>query len=115
MAFPAFGIRSQGGGASFNFTQTIDAHCDYLVWVLETMKNNGQEVVDVQKEAEDAYAQHCREMDIASAPLRDCISYYNGHGEAEPGSLAYYGGGRWHQIRVAAQENLAPYVFGRTP
>ena len=58
------------------------------------------------------WAQHCAEADIATAPLRDCLSYYNGHGEAEPGSLAYYGGGRWHKWRLEAQETLEPYVFG---
>ena len=50
-------------------------------------------------------------MDIATAPLRDCITYYNGEGTAEPGSLAYYGGNRWHKYRVEAQTTLAPYVF----
>ena len=55
------------------------------------------------------------QADIATAPLRDCISYYNGHGEAEPGSLAYYGGGRWHKFRIQAQETLDPYVFGHAP
>ena len=35
------------------------------------------------------------QADIATAPLRDCLSYYNGHGEAKPGSLAYYGGAQW--------------------
>ena len=45
-----------------------------------------------------------------SAPLRDCISYYNGHGEASPGSLAYYGGGGWHKWRRRAQESMEPYV-----
>ena len=40
--------------------------------------------------------QHCRDADIATAPLRDCLSYYNGHGEAAPGSLAYYGGSGWN-------------------
>ena len=59
-----------------------------------------------------AYAEHCRQADIATAPLRDCLSYYNGHGEAEPGSLAYYGGGDWHKWRMQAQETLEPYVFG---
>ena len=49
--------------------------------------------------------------DIASAPLRDCISYYNGHGEGEPGSLSYYGGGQWHKFRIKAQKTLDPYVF----
>ena len=68
-----------------------------------------------RQEAEDAYAEHCREADIATAPLRDCLSYYNGHGEAEPGSLAYYGGGRWHNWRIEAQATLEPYVFDRVP
>ncbi len=48
-----------------------------------------------------AYAEHCRTSDIATAPLRDCLSYYNGHGNAAPGSLAYYGGGQWHKWRAA--------------
>jgi hypothetical protein len=51
-------------------------------------------------------------MDLLSAPLRDCISYYNGDGRARPGSLAYYGGGeRWHNRRVAAQQAMTAYVF----
>ena len=68
-----------------------------------------------RQEPEDEYAEHCREADIATAPLRDCLSYYNGHGDAEPGSLAYYGGGRWHKYRIEAQETLEPYVFGHRP
>jgi hypothetical protein len=51
--------------------------------------------------------------DIATAPLRDCLSYYNGHGDAEPGSLAYYGGGYWHKWRERAQRTLEPFEFGR--
>ena len=37
----------------------------------------------------------------------------NRYGQAQPGSLAYYGGQaeRW---RSQAQETLAPYVFGPT-
>src|ERR1700683_412404 len=65
---------------------------------------------DVRKESEDAYAEHCRDVDIATAPLRDCISYYNGEGNAAPGSLAYYGGGKWHKHRVQAQSTLEPYA-----
>jgi cyclohexanone monooxygenase len=105
----------QGGGGSFNFTDAIDAHADYVVWMLGTMREQGHDVVDVRAEPEEAYAEHCRQADIGSAPLRDCLSYYNGHGDAEPGSLAYYGGGRWHKIRQEAQQTLDPYVFGRTP
>ena len=101
----------QGGGGSFNFTDAIDAHSDYIVWMLQTMRERGARIVDVRKEPEDAYAQHCREVDVATAPLRDCISYYNGEGNAEPGSLAYYGGGKWHKHRIAAQATLEPYVF----
>jgi hypothetical protein len=47
-----------------------------------------------------------------SRPLRDCLSYYNGEGAAEPGSLAYYGGPqKWHALRETAQATLDPYVF----
>ena len=53
------------------------------------------------------------QSDIATAPLRDCLSYYNGEGNAQPGSLAYYGGPRkWHELRAASQGSLAAYVFG---
>ncbi|MFN0091713.1 MAG: flavin-containing monooxygenase [Acidimicrobiales bacterium] len=103
----------QGGGGSFNFTDVIDAHADYVSWLLTTMREKGHDIVDVEEAPEDEYAQHCREADLATAPLRDCISYYNGHGEAEPGSLAYYGGRRWNTFRDAAQQTLEPYRFGR--
>jgi cyclohexanone monooxygenase len=101
----------QGGGGSFNFTDAIDAHADYICWMLETMRDRGARTVDVRPEPEDEYAEHCRAADVMTAPLRDCISYYNGHGDAQPGSLAYYGGGRWHKFRVRAQETLEPYLF----
>ena len=71
-------------------------------------------IKDIKKEPEEQYAEHCKQADIATSPLRDCITYYNGHGEAEPGSLAYYGGGRWHKFRIQAQETLDPYVFSRS-
>ena len=101
----------QGGGGSFNFTDAIDAHGDYIVWMLNTMREQNAAVVDIKQEPEGRYAEHCRQADIVSAPLRDCLSYYNGHGDAEPGSLAYYGGGRWHKFRKQAQETLEPYLF----
>ena len=102
----------QGGGGSFNFTDAIDQHGDYVVWMLTTMRDQGIDVVDVDQASEDAYAEHCRIADIGTAPLRDCISYYNGHGDAAPGSLAYYGGGNWHKWRRRAQDTMEPYVFG---
>ncbi|HEY5646440.1 MAG TPA: NAD(P)/FAD-dependent oxidoreductase [Pseudomonadales bacterium] len=103
----------QGGGGSFNFTDAIDAHADYIVWMLETLRDRGDNVVDVKVEPEDKYAAHCKAADVASAPLRDCLSYYNGHGDAEPGSLAYYGGGTWHKWRKRAQETLEAFEFER--
>ena len=37
----------QGGGGSFNFTDAIDAHADYVVWMLDTMRTNGARIVDI--------------------------------------------------------------------
>jgi cyclohexanone monooxygenase len=101
----------QGGGGSFNFTDVIYAHADYLIWMMKTMRERGAGVVDVRKEPEDQYAVHCAEVDVATAPLRDCITYYNGEGKAKPGSLAYYGGRAWDKFRTEAQTTLAPYIF----
>lgn len=102
----------QGGGGSFNFTDAIDAHGDYLVWMLSTLRDQGKQIIDIHRQPQEEYAEHCRQADLMSAPLRDCLSYYNGHGDAELGSLAYYGGGRWHKFRRAAQDTLKPYSFG---
>ena len=113
--FPNLFIMSgpQGGGGQFNFTRGIEGHTDYVVWMLSAMRERGADVVDIKKAPEEAYAAHCREADMLTAPLRDCLSYYNGDGNAEPGSLAYYGGPRkWHELRVAAQSSMEPYVFG---
>ena len=101
----------QGGGGSFNFTDAIDAHAEYIVWLLETMREKGLDTVDVKASAEVEYATHCRDADTLTRPLRDCMSYYNGHGESEAGSLAYYGGRQWHTFRENAQETLEPYLF----
>jgi cyclohexanone monooxygenase len=105
----------QGGGGSFNFTDAIDTHSDYVTWMLKTVRDGHLGVVDVTADAEDRYAEHCRQADIATAPLRDCLSYYNGNGDAAPGSLAYYGGVAWQRYREDARETLAPYVFGCAP
>jgi cyclohexanone monooxygenase len=112
--FPNLFIMSgpQGGGGQFNFTLGVEAHTDYVVWMLKTMRERGAGVVDVRKDPEVAYAQHCRDADLSTRALRDCLSYYNGEGNAEPGSLAYYGGPRqWHALRSTAQASLEPYIF----
>jgi cyclohexanone monooxygenase len=116
--FPNLLIMSgpQGGGGQFNFTRGIEAHTDYVVWMLSTLRERGAGIVDIKKEPEIEYAEHCRLADLNTRPLRDCISYYNGEGAAEPGSLAYYGGPqKWHELRSAAQQTLAPYVFATAP
>ena len=112
--FPNLFIMSgpQGGGGQFNFTLGVEAHTDYVAWMLKTMRERGAGVVDVRKDPEVAYAQHCRDADLSTRALRDCLSYYNGEGNAEPGSLAYYGGPRqWHALRSTAQATLEPYIF----
>ena len=112
--FPNLFIMSgpQGGGGQFNFIVGLESHTDYVVWMLRTLRERGARVVDIRKEPEEAYAAHCREADLMTRPLRDCLSYYNGEGNAEPGSLAYYGGPRkWHALREAAQTSLDPYLF----
>ena len=103
----------QGGGGSFNFINAIEEHADYITWMLSMMREQGYQVVDVKAAPEADYTEHCRQADVVTAPLRDCISYYNGEGKATPGSLAYYGGGQWHKIRQAAQASLEPYEFER--
>jgi cyclohexanone monooxygenase len=111
--FPNMFIMSgpQGGGGSFNFTTAADEHGHYLQWLLDHMRTHKLDVVDVQQQAEDEYVQHCYDADKASAPLRDCITYYNGEGTARPGSLAYYGGREWAKRVAQAQDTLAPYIF----
>jgi cyclohexanone monooxygenase len=112
--FPNLFIMSgpQSGGGQFNFTRTIEGQTDYVAWLLKTSRERGNCIIDIAKKSEIAYAEHCREADSRTRPLRDCLSYYNGDGNAEPGSLAYYGGPqKWHEIRMAAQQSLEPYVF----
>ena len=116
--FPNLLIMSgpQGGGGQFNFTRGIESHTDYVVWMLSTLRDRGASLVDVKQDPEDEYAAHCRDADTRTRPLRDCISYYNGEGKAEPGSLAYYGGPqKWHDLRTAAQDTLDAYVFDAAP
>lgn len=106
----------QGGGGQFNFTRVSEMHAHYVVEAIQSVKDRGAQTIDVTVEAEEDYAEHCAAMDTLSAPLRDCFSYYNGDGNAKPGSLAYYGGGaRWHARREAAQETMAPYLFDGAP
>ena len=112
--FPNLFIMSgpQGGGGQFNFTLGLESHTDYVVWMLKTMRDRGARLVDIRKQPEVDYAAHCAEVDLMSRALRDCLSYYNGDGDAAPGSLAYYGGPQqWHSLRVAAQASLEPYLF----
>ena len=112
--FPNLFIMSgpQGGGGQFNFIVGLESHTDYVTWMMEQMREQGANVVDVKKESEFNYAVHCKDADILTSPLRDCLSYYNGDGTAEPGSLAYYGGPKeWHRRREEAQESMDAYIF----
>ena len=80
--------------------------------MLSLLRQRGDMLVDITRESELEYASHCRDADVRTAAFRDCLSYYNGEGNAEPGSLAYYGGpDEWHRRRKEAQASLAPYIF----
>ena len=78
---------------------------------MSTMRDAGHGVVDVREDDELSWAEHCAEADRATAPLRDCLSNFNGYGRAEPGALAYYGGKEAARRRAWAQDTLAPYAF----
>jgi cyclohexanone monooxygenase len=112
--FPNLLIMSgpQGGGGQFNFIVGLESHTDYVTWMLTTMRARGANTVDVDETLEQEYAEHCKAADELTSPLRDCLSYYNGDGAAQPGSLAYYGGPKeWHRRRTAAQTSMAAYRF----
>lgn len=102
----------QGGGGAFNFIESIEDHVGYVVSTLGLLAQRDEQVIDVTAEAEAAWTDHCRQADVMTAPLRDCVTYYNNYRTAEPGSLAYYGGRHWRKWRDRAQELLEPYVFG---
>ena len=101
----------QAGGGKFNFIETIEQQTDYVQWLLETMRDNGHHAVDVRQEDEDAWAEHCAEADVATAPLRDCLGNFNGYGRTAPGELGYYGGREAERRQAWAQETLEPYLF----
>jgi len=102
----------QGTGGTFNFTDAIEEHTEYVAWLLAKMRELGHGVVDIREEDEGRWAKLCAEADRASAPLRDCLTNFNGYGRAAPGSLGYYGGkkesARW---RNWAQKTLEAYRF----
>src|SRR3954465_5717849 len=88
--FPNLFIMSgpQGGGGQFNFTRGLAADTDYVVWMLGMLRHGGTRLGGLTRESEVEYASHCYHADVRTAAFRDCLSYYNGEGDAEPGSLA---------------------------
>ena len=100
----------QGTGGSFNFTDAIEEHSDYIVKLLTKMRDEGIDVIDVNKLDEDRFAEHCIKADEASAPLRDCIGNFTGYGHGEAGGLAYYGGKKAAKLREHALETLEPFT-----
>ncbi len=101
----------QGGGGSFNFTDSIEDHVRHVVRTLEVLRDRGARQIEVTEGAEERWARHCARADAQTAALRDCVSYYNGYGGAEPGSLAYYGGARrWRDRAAGALDTLEPFL-----
>ena len=101
----------QGGGGSFNFTDAIEAHADYVVWMLTTLRERGEAIVDVAKEPEDAYAEHCRDgrhrhRPAARLPL--LLQRARRRGARQPRLLRRRPLAR---MRIEAQATLEPYIF----
>ncbi|MBC8475789.1 MAG: NAD(P)-binding domain-containing protein [Gammaproteobacteria bacterium] len=46
----------QGGCGSFNFTNAIEGHGDYIGWMLETMQDEWASGAGIKQESEDSYA-----------------------------------------------------------
>ena len=105
----------QGTGGSFNFTDAIEEHSDYVVQLLARLRELGHPVIDVSEDEEQQFAEHCAEADRASAPLRDCIGNFTGYGRAAPGSLGYYGGRKAGKLRAHALETLEPFTLSTRP
>jgi len=76
-----------------------------------SLRARGASIVDIRKEPEIAYAAHCREADIISLPLSDCLSYYNGHGPATPGRPSTRGPTR--RCSTASTATTPPRARGR--
>ena len=50
---------------------------DYIQWLLQHMREKNLDVVDVKKQSEEDWAQHCAEADIATAAMRDCTRIFD--------------------------------------
>ena len=62
----------QGTGGTFNFTDAIEEHTDYLAWLLTAMCDLGHGVVDIRKEGQGplgAALRRCRPGERATARL----------------------------------------------
>ena len=42
----------------------IDAHGEYVVWMLSTLRDQGEDIVDVHSQPQEEYAEHCRQAEI---------------------------------------------------
>ena len=103
----------QGGGGSFNFTDAIDAHTDYVVWMLSDDARRAASTSSTSSSrAEDEYAEHCRagrHRHRAAARLPVVLQRPRRRRARQPRLLRR---GRWQRYRQDAQETMAPYVFG---
>ena len=103
----------QGGGGSFNFTDAIDTHGDYVTWMLTTMRDERPRHRRRRRRRRRRRTPSTA-ASPTSAPPRCATASRTTTATArpQPGSLAYYGGGNWHKFRIAAQDTREPYVFG---
>ena len=102
----------QGGGGSFNFTDAIDTHADYIVWMLTTMRERGIDVVDVDEGRRGGVRRALprgrhRHRPAARLPL--VLQRPRRRRARQPRVLRR---GGWQRYRADAQETLDPYEFG---
>jgi len=124
--FPNLFIMSgpQAAGANFNFMSLIEKQSEYLADMMKHMRDVVHKtVIDVDKESENVWAEHCADRDRSMGQfLRSAISYYNQEGTKRPGDSDYNGGMIYYNWQNEALNllkggpggkllNKVPYIF----
>ena len=103
----------QGGGGSFNFTDAIDAHGDYVVWMLSTMRD--------RRRATSSTSSRSRRTSTPStaprptSPPRRCATASRtttATARPSPAASPTTAAAAGTSGACEAQETLEPYVFG---
>ena len=103
----------QGGGGSFNFTDAIDTHGDYVVWMLSTMRDRGE-----RRRRRRRRRPRRRTPSTAARPTsppRRCATASRtttATARPSPAASPTTAAAAGTSGAIEAQETLEPYVFG---